>query len=192
MLNKTIAKIGYAMNKAMTAESCTYDEKITWLESTESGGRNVSMEPQSEAKKIYSDGIAAVNVDVNNGYTGSVELLSICDDVEADWFGYNKEENGNIAEYGGIIEPRPMAFIVAKETFNGDKKYQVDIYYNVTAKRPNRADKTSEGASFDPNFPTYNLEALPRLHDKLTRYTIYVDELPESITEPQTNAIPSV
>lgn len=184
MLNKTLARIGYAMIKEMTAEACTYVEKVTWLESTSAGGRNTTMDPQSKPKKIYADGIAAVNIDINNGYTGSVELLSICDDVEADWFGYNKEENGNIAEYGGIVEPRPMAYLVAKETFNGNKKYQVDIYYNTTASRPQRADKTSEGANFDPNFPTYNVEALPRLHDKLTRYTIYTDTLPESVIEP--------
>ncbi len=180
-MNKTIAKVGYAPIK--TTDPYTYD-KIIYFKSTESGGRNVEAEPNGESKTIYADGLPVITCEENAGYNITVELLSIVDDIETAWLGNVKTSDGTIVEKGSNAERPRFALIVAKEKFNGAKRYEIDIYLNcIVSKRPTRTDKTSEG-EFDPEFPSFEIAASPREDDKWVRITLQSDTLPASIVLP--------
>lgn len=188
---KTIAKVGYAMITSADEADYTYDTP-TYFKSSEAGGRSVSAEPEGETTKIYADGLAVIEAEENAGYKISLELISIIDDIETKWLGNKKAEDGSIIEMNSGEEKPRFALVVAKEQFKGEKKYQIDIYLDCSvSKRPTRSDKTSEG-KFDPNFPTYEISAVPRETDKYVRLTMYADELPQSIVVPDLTSEASV
>lgn len=187
-MNTTIAKVGYAPLKETSDGKTSYDD-ITWFKSEEAGGRNVGAEPNGEAKTIYADGLPIIVANGNSGYNISLELISILDSIEEDWFGNTKTADGGILEKGGITTPPRFALLVAKECYDKATRYEIDTYYDCTAARASRNDKTSEG-TFDPQFPTYNITSVPRPDNKFVRYTSYADTLPTSVTVP-TETTPS-
>lgn len=182
-MNKTIAKVGYALISSAPENPYTYATPV-YFKSGEAGGRNVSAEPNGESNTIYADGLPVVVAEENAGYNISLELLSIIDDIETSLLGNIKTEDGSIIEKNSTDERPRFALIVAKERFRASTRYEIDIYLNcIISKRPSRADKTSE-ANFDPNFPTFEIAASPREDNKYVRVTLYADELPTTITLP--------
>lgn len=182
-MNKTIAKVGYAMLTEGSDGTVTYDG-VNWFKSDKAGGRSVSASPEGESTTIYADGLPIIVSNSNSGYKISLELVSIIDDIEKDWFGNTLTTDGNIIEKGGISVLPRFALLVAKETYDKSKLYEIDTYCDCTASaRANREDKTSEG-KFDPQFPTYEITAKPRPDNNYVRYTSYADTLPETVTMP--------
>lgn len=181
-MNKTIAKIGYAILEETTAGVISY-KKITWFKSDKAGGRSIGAEPNGETTTIYADGLPVVIAEENAGYNISLELIAIIDDVEKDWFGNEETTDGGIIEKGGAKEKPRFALLAAKERFNSNTVYEIDTYFDCIASRTARNDKTSEG-KLDPQFPTVTITSRPRTDDKFVRYTSYCDTLPEEVTTP--------
>lgn len=189
-MNKTIAKVGYAMLTESSTGEITYG-KPKWFDSDKAGGRTIGAEPVGDSNTIYADGLPIIIASNNSGYTISLELISIVDDIEKDWFGNAEATEGGVVEKGGIkVMPR-FALLAAKETYNGDKLYEIDTYFDCVASRASRNDKTSEG-SFDPQFPTFTITSKPRPDNNFVRYTNYADTLPETVTVPTEKAAPVV
>lgn len=182
MLNKTLGLIGFSPITS-TPKGESYGP-VVWVENTEAGGRNYSAEPNGDTVTIYAGGVPVVDVVNNAGYNIQLELLAIIDQLEIDWLGNKRTIDGGILEVGGFEKPPRFALLVAQETLNGDKKYQVDTYFNCTAQRPTRSGKTSEGDNFDPDFPQFDISAKRSIDGRGTRYTQYVDELPTAVVMP--------
>lgn len=181
-MNKTIRKVGYAVLKESSTGEITYDKPV-WFKSDEAGGRSIGAEPIGDSNTIYADGLPIIVASANGGYAISLELISAVDNIEKDWFGNAEATEGGIIEKGGIkVMPR-FALLAAKETYKGDKLYEIDTYFDCTAARASRNDKTSEG-SFDPQFPTFTITAKPSPDNDFVRYTSYADTLPESVVIP--------
>lgn len=181
-MNKTIAKVGYAILTESSTGEITYG-KPKWFDSDKAGGRTIGAEPVGDSNTIYADGLPIIVADSNSGYNISLELISIVDDIEKDWFGNVEVTEGGIIERGGIkVMPR-FALLAAKETYKKDKLYEIDTYFDCVASRASRNDKTSEG-SFDPEFPTFTITSKPRPDNGFVRYTTYADALPESVVIP--------
>lgn len=182
-MNKTIAKVGYA---PLTEEDGQYTYKdITWFNSSEAGGREISAEPEGETATIYADGLPVITAEENAGYNITLQLLSIIDKIETDWMGNIKTTDGGIVETSSAEERPRFALVVAKERFKANTKFEIDTYYNcIVSERPSRSDKTSEG-NFDPDFPEFAISSTPRVDNKVIRYTQYSNELPTKITEPE-------
>ena len=166
-LKKGIAKIGYAM--VTDTGKFEYD-KVVWLESEVSGGREYTAEPNGDTTEIYADSISVYAAEDNNGYDINLILLAIIDDIETKWLGNSATTNGGIVEVSKP-ETRPkFALIMIEETTNGNG--ETTIYYNCcVAKRPKKSGKTSEG-KFDPQFPEFSINARPRPTDKWVRATL--------------------
>lgn len=181
-MNKTIRKVGYAVLTESSTGEITYGTPI-WFKSDEAGGRSIGAEPIGDSNTIYSDGLPIIVASANGGYTISLELISAVDNIEKDWFGNAEATEGGIIEKGGIkVMPR-FALLAAKETYKGDKLYEIDTYFDCTAARASRNDKTSEG-NFDPQFPTFTITSKPRPDNDFVRYTSYADTLPENVVTP--------
>ena len=80
-MNKTIAKVGYAMLTETTEGKITYD-KVKWFKSDKAGGRTVGAEPSGESTTVYADGLPVIVANNNAGYNISLELIAIVDDLE--------------------------------------------------------------------------------------------------------------
>ena len=183
MLKKTIARVGFAPI-THTANGDTYGN-VNWLESTEAGGREYSAEPQGNPVTIYSDGIAVVDVANNAGYNISLTLLSLIDQLEIDWLDNKRTVDGGVLEVGGFHKSPRFALLVAQETLDGEHTYEIDTYFNCTAKRPNRTGKTSQGDNYDPDFPQFSITAKRSLDGEGTRWTTWSDTLPTTVSIPE-------
>jgi hypothetical protein len=179
---KTIARVGYAPITERTASGYTYGN-IVWFETDEAGGRNIESTPQGETFEIEADGVIVTQGEVNSGYQHSLELLDIIDDVRENWLGMIPTATGHFEKVDNKELPR-FALVVANETFNGTKKYQVWTYFDSqVSERPTLTSKTM-AKTFDPDFPTYTIASVPRISDKVIRAEDFVDTLPNAITEP--------
>ena len=101
-LNKTIARIGYAMITEESDASTTYENPITYLESGAAGGREIKSSPKGEVIEIDADGILAVGGEINSGYDHDLTTLAIIDDLREKWLGRTIVSDGNI-EFGGAV-----------------------------------------------------------------------------------------
>lgn len=184
MLEKTLARIGYAMITASTPSSVTYGP-VNWLDSTKAGGREISSEPQGELQEEHADGIIVFSSDINGGYKHNLTLLSVLDSVDKDWLNKVELEDGSIAEFAdGNPAPR-FALLVAKETIDGDNIYNVETYYNTTASRYTKNSKSHKpGDPIDFEFPQYSLTSRPSEVNKLVYTKKGYDQLPATVTLP--------
>ena len=178
-INKTIARIGFAMITNESDAGVEYDENITWLESGEAGGREFKSSPVGNTFTIDADGVIVRGGEVNNGYDIELTLLAIIDAIKEKWLGRQKTANGHV-ESGGVVSYPKFALAVAEETFLGDKKYDINLYPSCqVSERPEKAAK-SNYETFDPEFPTYKIAARPRVSDKACYIEAAMDELPTS------------
>jgi hypothetical protein len=183
-MEKTLARIGYAMIKNSTPEGVEYNAPI-YLESTKAGGREISSEPQGSLQEVDADGIIVMSHDVNGGYTHNLTLLDILDSVDKDWLNKRILEDGSVVEVAdGKVAPR-FALIVAKETLNDDKLYNIDIYFNTTASRYTKNAKSNKpGEEIDFEFPQYSLTSRPLEVSKIVHQKLKSDTLPATIEVP--------
>ena len=179
-MNKTIARIGYAMITEESTAGTTYENEITYLESSEAGGREIKTSPKGDTIEIDADGILAIGGEINSGYDHELTTLDIIDDLKEKWLGRTPVTGGNV-EFGGAVTYPKFALVVAEETFRSEKKYDVHIYLNSQVlERPERTAK-SNYQKFDPEFPTFKIGSRPRMEDKVVCIEISADELPTAV-----------
>lgn len=183
-MEKTIAKVGYAVLNTNSSGEISYGD-VNWFESTKAGGREISADPQGELQEVEADGIVALALNNNGGYNITLTLLDIIDDINTDWLGKKKLNDGTIVEVADASTPPRFALLVAKETINGDKIYNVDTYYNCTASRNGKSAKSSKpGEAIDFEFPQFNIAARPRETDKIVHSEKGYDVLPSQVAVP--------
>lgn len=183
-MEKTIAKVGYAVLNTNVAGEVSYGN-INWFESTKAGGREISADPQGDLQKVEADGIYALAFNNNGGYNIKLTLLDIIDDIQTDWLGKTILNDGTIVEVADSSAPPRFALVVAKETINGDKIYNVDTYYNCTASRNAKSAKSAKpGEALDLEFPQFDIASIPLETNKLVHTEKGYDTLPTTITVP--------
>lgn len=188
-MNRTIAKIGYAPITARAATGYTYSN-VKWFDENGGAGRNVSSTPFGETYSIFGNGRMIYGGEINNGRDLEVTLIDILDDIRKDWLGEVQMSNGYMEKALSTELPR-FALLVAKEKFDSNKLYEVDIYFDCQiSERRSFTDKTSEN-NFDPEFPTYKIKAFPTLDNKYVVWQQDLDELPTTLTTPTIPAAPA-
>lgn len=162
-LKKTVAGVGYAPAQIdeVTGE-ITYGTPI-WFPTIEAGGREYAATPNGETTSIHADGQEVYSAEENHGYDIDLTLLRVCDDVDEAWLGRVIEESG-VVEYATNEENPHFALFIIEDTTDGVG--ETKIWYNChCTERPEENGKTTEGAGFDPEFPTYKIAARPRMSD---------------------------
>lgn len=181
-MKKSLAKVGYFQHLTDAAGNVTYSP-ISQLESKLSGGREYSAEPQGDPVTVYADSQIVYSEETNNGYTITLTLIDLIDDVAKNWIGNAVDDStGAVAEYSNIGERPHFGLVLADYTTDGIGK--ITYFYNCyVSKRPTKAGKTSED-TFEPQYTELEITAKPRESDHLVCYETRGYEIPSVVVDP--------
>lgn len=140
----------YALLKEVEG-AITYDTPKQWR-----GAKSLTLDPEGETNIFYADDIAYNTENINNGYTGSLEMAYLTDDVKQDIFNYVKTSRGTLAEDANKT-PNPFALLCE---FTGDKHGTRHVFFKVIPSRPNLEANTKED-SIDPDTTSLDLTIVP-------------------------------
>ena len=104
------------------------------------GTVNISLEPDSEEQKFYSDNKVYWSGYSDNGLTGEIENAFFSDEFKTKFMNYKALSNGGIAQIKGV-KNKPVYFAFQAE---GDEHARRGIFYNVTLGQITREYSTTE------------------------------------------------
>lgn len=122
------------------------------------GAVSLSLDAEGESSPFYADGIVYFRTEINNGYSGDLELSLIPEWFRTDIMGEELDDNGVLTEKSNSAESVHFALLFE---FDGDEKCIRHVLYNCTATRPGISSKTKE-ESIEPETETLSLTADPR------------------------------
>lgn len=162
-IKKTISQVGYAPATLDPATGELTYGAMVWLPHIE-GGREYSADPNGELTEIYADGVSIYSAGENQGYDITLTTVTVTDDIDAAWYGYEIEEDGGATEFANNAEKPIFALAIIEATTDGVG--ETSIWYNCKiGERATKAGQTSEGTGFDPQFLENNIQARPRMDD---------------------------
>ena len=136
-----LKRVGYAMITAQDATTTTYGD-VTWLTSTEAGGREYKADPTGTIKEIYADSQLVYQAEAGAGYDIELTLIDIIDDIREDWFGDVSYSNGMLEKSTNTERPRFALLLADDDTSDIGN---TEIFYNCACKeRPSLSGKTEE------------------------------------------------
>lgn len=159
-LRRTIYRLGYALITDVAENGKPTYGPVKWLASEEAGGREYSASPTGTANSIWADGKEVYASESNQGYDITLTTLSVCDDIEEDWYGSFVDE-GFVEEYGGDIEYPHFALVIVEDTTDGTGETTIFYDCHIT-QRSQKTGKTAEGNGLDPQFPEHTISCRPR------------------------------
>lgn len=152
-----MAKIKYGLSNVHYAV-LTDEEKLTYdTPKPIKGGVNLSLSAEGDKSTFYADNIAYYVTQVNNGFSGDLEIALIPDEFLIDVLGYKKSDStGMLVEVANAL-PKKIALLFQFEEDTSSRRVAL---YNVTVGRPavNHATKTE---NIDPQTDTIPITVTP-------------------------------
>ena len=139
----------YAITES--AGSTTYSKPTAWK-----GAKSLTLDPEGDTNTYYADNTAYFTTNTNNGYSGSLEMSEIPEEIEKMIFNTVTTEEGNLAEDANVL-PNNVALMFQ---FEGDVSATKHIFYKVVFARPNVEGETKE-ESTDPKTTSMDITAVP-------------------------------
>lgn len=133
------------------AGSITYGAPVAWK-----GAKSLTLDPEGDTNTYYADNTAYFTTNTNNGYSGSLEMSEIPEEIEKMIFNTVTTEEGNLAEDANVL-PNNVALMFQ---FEGDVSATKHIFYKVVFARPNVEGETKE-ESTDPKTTSMDITAVP-------------------------------
>lgn len=133
------------------AGSITYDTPVAWK-----GAKSLTLDPEGDTNTYYADNTAYFTTNTNNGYSGSLEMSEIPEEIEKMIFNTVTTEEGNLAEDANVL-PNNVALMFQ---FEGDVSATKHIFFKVVFARPNVEGETKE-ESTDPKTTSMDITAVP-------------------------------
>jgi len=129
------------------------------------GAVSISMDPEGEETVFYADNVRYWIGQDNNGYSGSIEIAKVPEQMRTDIWGDTLDDNGVLVE-NADAQIKEVALL---GRFSGDKNKNLFALYRVTLSRPSASHNTTEGSK-TPQTATidYNAIPLPNGHVKAT------------------------
>lgn len=118
----------------------------------------VSFKPTAEGEEstFYADNSPYFVVTSNNGYKADLTMALVPVAVLAEMLGWPIDDNGMLVE---ISDGTPKSFALLGQV-EGDDKARRFVYYDCTASRPEKEEKTKE-KSITPNPDVLKLNIVP-------------------------------
>ena len=124
------------------------------------GAVNLTMNPEGGETAFYADNRKYYSRYTNNGYSGTLELALVPQDILAEMLGWEIDDNGMLVE---VADGQPKEFALLGQVL-GDERNRRFVYYNCIASRPaDNAATTTDTAT--PSTETLNITILPIDHN---------------------------
>lgn len=133
------------------AGAITYNTPVAWK-----GAKSLTLDPEGDTNTYYADNTAYFTTNTNNGYSGSLEMSEIPEEIEKMIFNTVTTKEGNLAEDANVL-PNNVALMFQ---FEGDVSATKHIFYKVVFARPNVEGETKE-ESTDPKTTSMDITAVP-------------------------------
>lgn len=145
-----LKNVHYAL---LTEESgtVTYGEPVAWP-----GAKSITLDPEGDTSTYYADDMAYYSTNSNNGYTGTLEMSYLPEDVKKAIFNNITTKDGLLAEDANEL-PSNVALMFE---FSGDKKATKHIFYRVVFARPSIEGETKED-TVDPKTTSMDITCIP-------------------------------
>lgn len=165
-------KILYGIEKCYVAKITENDGEITYGTPFEvKGARGLNMEPQGETTKVYADNTVYYIANSNQGYEGDLVLLITPEKFLTEILGQTKDKNGAVFENADDKQARFALMFEGK----GDEKARRWVFFDCTATRPSRENKTQE-EGLEAGEDTMTITMSPRSTDKAIKAYIEPNE----------------
>lgn len=165
-------KILYGIEKCYVAKITENDGEITYGTPFEvKGARGLNMEPQGETTKVYADNTVYYIANSNQGYEGDLVLLITPEQFLTEILGQTKDKNGAVFENADDKQARFALMFEGK----GDEKARRWVFFDCTATRPSRENKTQE-EGLEAGEDTMTITMSPRSTDKAIKAYIEPNE----------------
>lgn len=120
------------------------------------GAVSMTMDSNGTDGTFYADNVAYYKTFANNGYTGSLEMARITDEMLEDVWGMTVE-NGILTEKNNV-QPKPFALMFQ---ISGDKNEELYVLYRVVpTSKPSMGSETV-AEEVEPGTQTFDFQALP-------------------------------
>lgn len=116
------------------------------------GSVSLSMNREGDTSDFYADDDVWASFDVNNGYSGDLEIAVVEDQLLIDLLGYVRDDNGVLLE---PTDAESVEFALLFEQ-GGNKDKEAYVFYNCTLSRPETAANTKSDST-DPDTATLNI-----------------------------------
>ena len=121
------------------------------------GAVSMDLSDNGSSNTFYADNIAYYKSTSNNGYTGTVEVAQIPDQMLTDIWGMTLNTDGVLVEKAGV-QPKPFALLFKVDTDGVD---ELNLFYRVVpTSKPSSSPATTED-SVTPFTTSFEFEALP-------------------------------
>lgn len=117
---------------------------------------NLSLDIAGDATDFYADNVLYYQAIANNGYTGSVEIAKVPDQMLKEVFGFT-ETTSHVLQESADAEPKRVALLFQ---FEGDQSKECYALYNCLLKRPGYSGATISGTK-EPATQSMDLTAAP-------------------------------
>lgn len=160
-------KIVFGLNElyyAVATESAGEDGSITTTYGTPkrwNGAVNISFSAEGQNDNFYADDMAYAALQSNSGYSGSLEVALIPDEVLVDVFGFTSPEQD-----GGVLEnsDAKSKYVALMFSIDGDAQGRRMVFYRVKLARP-AVEASTKTDSVEVKTQSCDLMATPRPDD---------------------------
>ncbi len=150
-------KIRYGFKNIYYALLTETDEGITYgTPKKMPGAKSLSLDANGETSTFYADDTAYYTTSTSNGYTGTIEVAYLSDQVKKDIFNWKESEDGMLLEIANAL-PNDVALIFECQ---GDLKAKRHLFYRCTFGRPSFEASTKE-ESVDPQTESLDVTFTP-------------------------------
>jgi len=120
------------------------------------GAVSLTMDPEGDQNDFYADNTKYYTSNTNNGYTGTLEVANVPDDILAEMLGMTVDTNGMLVE---SAEDKQKEFALMGE-IKGDEKDRRFVYYRCKAARPSQ-DSTTSDTGETPDTDSLEVTVMP-------------------------------
>jgi len=120
------------------------------------GAVGLTMNPEGDQNDFYADNTKYYTSNTNNGYTGTLEVANVPDDILAEMLGMTVDTNGMLVE---SAEDKQKEFALMGE-IKGDEKDRRFVYYRCKAARPSQ-DSTTSDTGETPDTDSLEVTVMP-------------------------------
>lgn len=132
-------------------EGITYETPKRWA-----GAKSISLDASGETSTFYADDIAYYTTSTSNGYSGSIEMAYLSDQVKKDIFNWTESSDKMLLEVASAL-PNDVALIFECQ---GDANAKRHLFYRCTFGRPSFEAATKE-ESVDPQTESLDVTMTP-------------------------------